>query len=102
MSQAKAQYLILHKVRGAPAFDIAEPTRIGNEDGWVLCTCGHQAYPWAWWPIDPARYMDEREALCDPRWASWPDHYQTKAEARPKAPKAQALSTDDLANALGL
>lgn len=38
-------YLILHKVRGEPAFDIAQRIRIGNEDGWIVPTSGHRAHP---------------------------------------------------------
>lgn len=39
-------YLILHKVRGAPAFDIAIQIQIGDEEGWIIPTSGHRAYPY--------------------------------------------------------
>ena len=38
-------YLILHKVRGAPAFDVAERIQLGDEEGWIIPTSGHRAYP---------------------------------------------------------
>lgn len=44
---ASEPYLILHKVRGQPAFDIAE--RIGVDDNdwiWIIPTSGHRAYPY--------------------------------------------------------
>ena len=55
-------YLILHKVRGEPAFDIAikvEPffytdlkgnseEKIQGEPMWIIPTSGHRAYP-SWW-----------------------------------------------------
>jgi len=40
-------FLVLHKVRGAPAFDIAE--KIGEDsqgDIWIIPTSGHRAYPY--------------------------------------------------------
>lgn len=45
-------YLILHKVRGEPAFDIATQLEVGAEEGlswekiWIIPTSGHRAYPW--------------------------------------------------------
>lgn len=38
-------YLILHKVRGEPAFDIAERWTFDGEEGWIIPTSGHRAYP---------------------------------------------------------
>lgn len=41
-------FLIAHKVRGLPAFDIA--IQMEMEDGvwWILPSVGHRAYPY-WW-----------------------------------------------------
>lgn len=39
-------YLILHRVRGEPAFDIAHKITIGDEEGWIVSTSGHRAYPY--------------------------------------------------------
>lgn len=47
-------YLILHKVRGKPAFDVAIKVQVGAEDEtqsgwigewWIIPTSGHRAYP---------------------------------------------------------
>ncbi len=45
-------YLILHKVRGEPAFDVAYPFRFGDEDGWLIPTSGHRAHPAETWRLD--------------------------------------------------
>jgi hypothetical protein len=81
------QYLILHKVRGLPQFDVAEPARIGDEDGWVLCTCGHRAYPYLTWRLDQlhtngVRPTDLADDEAMPK--DWPDHYTPKPEAKIK------------------
>ena len=47
-----ALYLILHKVRGEPAFDIATRLTIGDEEGWLIPTSGHRAYPHRWWNLE--------------------------------------------------
>ena len=39
-------FLIAHKVRGEPAFDVAQRLQIGDEEGWIIPTSGHRAYPW--------------------------------------------------------
>ena len=39
-------YLIAHRVRGEPAFDIAQRSQIGDEEGWIIPTSGHRAYPY--------------------------------------------------------
>jgi hypothetical protein len=67
------QYLILHKVRGEPAFDIAEQIQIGDEEGWIIPTSGHRAYPHQIWPLPP----ECEEAAFNTRLpADWPDHYE--------------------------
>jgi hypothetical protein len=84
------QYLILHKVRGLPQFDVAEPARIGEEDGWVLCTCGHRAFPLWSEPIDHfVEYENNRvykaiESCLIEGFDDWPDHYTPKPEAKIK------------------
>lgn len=83
-------YLILHKVRGDPAFDIAEKLQIGDEEGWIIPTSGHRAYPlWA----KPLTVSDDGSNDANP-WTlddstkyyieDWPDHYQTEAGEAPK------------------
>ena len=73
-------YLIAHKVRGQPAFDIAErmpELDEGDELGWIIPTSGHRAHPY--WKVRLDQH--ERYAIpdCPP---SWPDHYPTAAEPR--------------------
>lgn len=87
-------YLILHKVRGDPAFDIAEKLTVGDEEGWIIPTSGHRAYPIRHWklddlvdgsdcgsfhPMDLLNY-DEAPALI----ADLPDHYTVTVERRTK------------------
>lgn len=75
-------YLILHKVRGEPAFDIAQRLQIGDEDGWIIPTSGHRAYPYRCWQLDEladvSDYPHARPADCcyeTDGFASCPDHY---------------------------
>jgi hypothetical protein len=70
------QYLILHKVRGQPSYDIAEKAVIGDEQGWVLCTCGHRCYPYR-----VISKMDSEPLLSD-SFEDWPEHYPQKAEPK--------------------
>lgn len=91
-------HLILHKVRGKPAFDVAEPCcpgprpcqpncgcwdgeRCSAEDEWIIPTSGHTAYPYRTWPLANLRVNDVAlewplELIPD----DWPDHYQAKSE----------------------
>lgn len=79
-------YLILHKVRGEPAFDVAEKIMIGDEEGWIIPTSGHRAYPY--WNIelgDPSYIegMTLHVPQLPPVPADWPDHYEVKAAPPP-------------------
>ena len=85
-------YLILHKVRGEPAFDVAYKY-VGNngEDlGWLIPTSGHGAHPAQAWRLDTLKQMSfegthaiTTEAANDPRWADLPDHYRVTAAPPP-------------------
>lgn len=91
-------YLILHKVRGEPAFDIAvqipcpicEPAKQGLDNGrdmlcnhgdwWIIPTSGHRAYPAEAWPLHsllPAVNGSPEEMVAD-----LPDHYRVQAAAK--------------------
>lgn len=78
-------FLILHKVRGAPAFDIAHQLEIGDEIGWIIPTSGHRAYPLTMWDIDEVGVCEPGHGLCHvlhddyPGWNALPDHYTTLA-----------------------
>jgi len=69
-------YLIAHKVRGEPAFDIAIILDVLDEDGdpiWIIPTSGHRAYPAEIWPLydyfPSYRQWDQSDV------ANLPDHY---------------------------
>lgn len=97
-------YLIAHKVRGEPAFDVAIhmccPTCEGTSDHcsqcdgaghwWIIPTSGHRAFPW--WHADlaglhyasrrnPKVYPIEFDALIEEMPPSIRDHYTTEREA---------------------
>jgi hypothetical protein len=72
------RYLILHKVKGQAAVDVAQ--RIAFCDGeeiWFIPTSGNRAYPLRWQALDPEirRSADTIEEAC---WDALPDHYPRK------------------------
>lgn len=83
-----APYLILHKVRGEPAFDIAIKLDIGDEQGWIIPTSGHRAYPSWWMPLNRITvnpdnradiiYLAHAVGIPD----DWPDHYEHSREPK--------------------
>lgn len=111
-------YLIAHKVRSEPAFDVAchmecpichgaaetdgVDVSIGCTecDGlgywWIIPTSGHRAYPIMWWQINQLKAADGYDDPSNeafkmlPAWASLPDHYI--AEPAPRAAKAKPPS----------
>lgn len=100
-------FLIAHKVRGEPAFDVATKIECpecpeGTDEGfcaecdntgfwWIIPTSGHRAYPYA---------VDQIMFDAGPMPIDLPDHYPTRAEpqrslidllgikAKPQAPSA--------------
>lgn len=74
-------YLIAHRVRGEPAFDIAIMLDLLDEDAdpiWIIPTSGHRAYPW-WYIELGAGVYTTRELtihdLCPPMPIDFQDHY---------------------------
>lgn len=52
-------FLILHKVRGEPAFDVAIRLEDDSEgECWIIPTSGHRAYPLLWWDMGLIRCVD--------------------------------------------
>lgn len=88
-------YLILHKVRGEPAFDVAEKLMIGGEEGWIIPTSGHRAYPY--W-VEEIKISSDGEVfsilgtnrIMPEIPLDWPDHYG-KSEAKPKSVSLEEL-----------
>ena len=79
-------YLILHKVRGEAAYDIASPLgSLGDPECiWIIPTSGHRCYPYWVRPLEePAIPMPD----------SWPDHYSVN---QAKAPTLTKVDLDDL------
>lgn len=108
-------FLILHKVRGQPAFDIAERIecpechKLGPEfcDGcegagfwWIIPTSGHRAYPFAAnrLPVQKANGEFFVALKANVRFGSippdWPDHYPTKRSPDKPSIPASALLAD--------
>lgn len=96
-------FLIAHKVRGEPAFDVAVqiecplccngyiaddvgiPIICSECDGtarwWIIPTSGHRAYPY--WSFTLERLMEDLISI-PPLPASLPDHYPTSSTHKPK------------------
>lgn len=103
-------FLILHKVRGEPAFDIAER----NDDmgtpsdpgpWWIIPTSGHRAYPFWHVPVNclalPPTFPETREIdsrlFNTPMPDPWPDHYQA-SQARSRL----ATAASDILSLMGI
>lgn len=80
-------FLILHKVRGQPAFDIAQRLAIGDEEWWIIPTSGHRAYPFQYWSVEDLAVVSETNLLLAEVVgilpSSWPDHYSANVTPRP-------------------
>ena len=83
MSDFDRLYLILHKVRGEPAFDVAlRSTEMleATGDEWIIPTSGHTAHPFLSWPLEDM--IDTHLSVEGPEWDARPDHYRVSAEPR--------------------
>lgn len=93
-------YLVAHKVRSQPAFDIAERMDMGDDEAWwIIPTSGHRAYPYANIPLNNVSSIWIEE--CPPCPDPWPDHYATpsRSEITVKVDLAEGRS---LLESLGL
>lgn len=91
-------YLILHKVRGEPAFDIALcADDMGTESSpgpwWIVCTSGHRAYPIFAQLLEEIIELPEMiaKATADKAWDVLVDHYHQPHE-EPKMPRGKRSS----------
>ena len=93
-------YLVAHKVRGEPAFDVAlrmvcaecspnPPKGLVGEGctecdhlgyWWIIPTSGHRAYPWDSIALENVTHHWLREL--HPMSPDLPDHYRPKAEPK--------------------
>jgi len=78
------QYVILHKVDGKPALDIAHQLE-SDEEMWIVTTTGHRAYPADKWAITDLM-LDDTTSLQDLMDISsipdgWPEHFQQAERA---------------------
>jgi hypothetical protein len=83
-------FLVLHKVKGKPAIDVAQRILLSNgRPLWLIPTSGHQAYPLRWLKLDDSLAL----TLSAEELASVPDHYSpkqsllAKVRARLRRPK---------------
>ena len=87
-------YLILHKVRGEPAFDIAIRETIAGEETWIIPTSGHRAYPIEQWLLSEACNISTPIDWLD----TVPDHYSCNDHSAAEIP----TPVFDLLASLGL
>ena len=91
-------YLILHKVRGEPAFDIAikllaDKTFLPDEDEiWIIPTSGHRAYPYRYWDLQDIKDVSDINQfghnIAPIQYVNsipndWPDHYSANDRKAP-------------------
>lgn len=92
----RERFLIAHKVRGEPAFDVASKVECPKCKGtiecsecdslgfwWIIPTSGHRAHPWWSDPLD--WYLSEMVDV-PPMPDSIPDHFQTSRAPAPSRP----------------
>ena len=116
-------YLILHKVRGEPAFDIAdrikcpicEPIKQGLDvstslecnacEGsgywWIIPTSGHRAYPHEYWDLedlfDGSDYPHDHPWTHDTVPEELRDHYHIEAKPIVRPPsKTTSIDLEDI------
>src|SRR5262249_6232420 len=71
-------YLILHKVRGQAAIDVATRVHLsGGQEIWFIPTSGHRAWPLRWQPLTESLSADSLSAVQieGHDWNALPDHY---------------------------
>lgn len=97
-------YLILHKVRGKPAYDIAVRLRCPMCDGserylqcaecewkgywWIIPTSGHRAYPYHAAPLGQLEAPSMPESIRD--------HYVVNTPQTPNVPQAKPKGSRSL------
>lgn len=107
-------YLIAHKVRGEPAFDVAIQADMGTESDpgpwWIIPTSGHRAYPYWHIAVDKLLCTSSRSPRPYPIDlpdipANLPDHYahvSARHEPAPRINPKQLLEKLGLRKPLGI
>lgn len=99
-------FLIAHKVRGLPAFDIAERcnsmgTLTDPGPWWIIPTSGHRAWPY-WWRelnellVPEFEYRQVVMEFFSKMPESLPDHYPRTASTKPKPKPIDHINLEDL------
>lgn len=86
-------YLIAHKVRGEPAFDVATPMDMADGRWWIIPTSGHRAYPY--WTIR-LNLEDNEIWMIPPLPDGLRDHYTTSAPAPPPIQRPKVPTLEDI------
>jgi hypothetical protein len=88
-----ALYLIVHKVRGQPTFDVAQRFALsGGEEIWMIPTSGHRAHPFAHQAL--GRSFDYMTVFTNgAEWDALPDYYPQQGDEPEPAQKRGALRT---------
>src|SRR5690348_14402694 len=84
-------YLVLHKVRGEPAFDVAQKLQIGNEEGWIIPTSGHRCYPYQVFSMTQMWYQRDFVPTLVDTPNDLPDHYQIHTDVEKYGGKVKQL-----------
>lgn len=75
-------YLIAHKVRGEPAFDVAIRMETPSGNWWIIPTSGHRAYPY--WNV--ALNVEDNEVWQIP---PMPEHLRDHYAMEQAAPRSK-------------
>jgi len=86
-------YLILHKVRGEPAFDVAQKMEMDDDAWWIIPTSGHRAYPY-WYEelseVIAGNRLDIARNGPPAMPSDAPDHYSVTRDKTPLLDKLRA------------
>lgn len=93
-------FLILHKVRGEPAFDIAIQMDVEDKKWWIIPTSGHRAYPYRQWELAALADASDinfsgfhtRPSTLDNLPPDWPDHYPALTSPEPSRSPTEFLT----------
>jgi hypothetical protein len=88
-------FLIAHKVRGEPAFDVAVQMEMPDGVWWIVATSGHRAYPAVFMHLDCVT-PEHVEMMKRADVSACRDHYAAHAAPALAGGKITSLSLADL------